>query len=113
VSWKYNAVKTMRHVHPNMWSDDEVTVLHYVVDKPWKRQVSSEGVAGYHGRDGERHQWWWNLFKEWHEDAGASTEGLDVVAVTKKLVDTEEPFTKKPLPQSSGRPDDDDVKPWP
>jgi inositol 3-alpha-galactosyltransferase len=51
VLWKYNAVETMTYVHPYMWSDDEATVLHYIIDKPWDRQVISEGVAGYRVRD--------------------------------------------------------------
>lgn len=112
VSWMFNALKTMRYWHPNMWSDDLVTVLHYIVDKPWERQVSADGAAGHLGRDGVTHRWWWDLYNEWHEDAGASTQGQEVVEVIEKLVNTQEPFTKKvPIAQSPGKPED--VKPWP
>lgn len=112
ISWKYNALKTMRYWHPRMWSDDVVAVLHYIVDKPWERKVCSEGIAGHLGRDGDTHQWWWNLYKEWRKTAGCSRQGDEVVAVMEKLVDTEKPFAERtPSRQEPGRPED--VRPWP
>jgi inositol 3-alpha-galactosyltransferase len=85
--WHYNALKTWRYWHPEMWRDEEVGVLHYIVDKPWHSrvkmikdgrdgingaQVDGSGdkeerkkVAGYLGRDGETHGWWWDVYEEW------------------------------------------------
>ncbi|OQU97399.1 hypothetical protein CLAIMM_03332 [Cladophialophora immunda] len=112
LSWKYNALKTMRYWHPRIWSDDNLVVLHYIVDKPWERQVSLDGVAGHLGRDGETHQWWWNIFREWRTHRQEmQPEGIGLVTVD-ELVDTEAPFTEKtPLPQDVGKPQD--VLPYP
>ena len=63
--WKYNALKTMRQWHTNIWRDEEVKGLHYIVDKPWEKRVASDGIGGHLGRDGETHTWWWNVWHEW------------------------------------------------
>lgn len=65
VSWKYNALKTMENWHPNIWRDEEVRGLHYIVDKPWERRVASDGIGGHLGRDGKTHGWWWDVWEEW------------------------------------------------
>ena len=107
LSWKYNALKTMRYWHPKMWSDDVVVVVHYIVDKPWERQVSPDGVAGHLGRDGETHRWWWELYREWVKTKNGSEAGEKVLQAMTGLVDTQEPFIKRvPLPQEPGRPED-------
>ena len=112
LSWKYNALKTMRYWHPRMWSDDVLVVLHYIVDKPWECQVSSSGVAGHLGRDGVTHQWWWDLHDEWRREVGSSDQTNEAVPVMEKLVNTKDPITEViPLPAEPGRPED--VRPWP
>ena len=104
MSWKYNALKTMRYWHPVMWSDQEVVVVHYIVDKPWERQVSEDGVAGHLGRDGVTHGWWWDLHNEWKEEVSRSGKGKETILHTmQKLVNTREMFTEKvPLRQDVG-----------
>lgn len=67
LSWKYNAIKTMRQWHTNIWRDDEVKALHYIVDKPWARRTASDGIAGHMGRDGVTHSWWWSLYQRWRD----------------------------------------------
>lgn len=94
IGWQYNALKTMRYWHPKIWMDDEVRNLHYIVDKPWSKRVGSDGVAGYLGRDGATHTWWWNEFEKWErlrEKAG-ETLVLEVVRqeVAKPLVEGQE-----------------------
>lgn len=81
VGWHYNALKTMRYWHENMWSDDEVKNLHYIVDKPWSQRVGRDGVAGYLGRDGATHQWWWDEYERWASERTSEGEKeiLDVV----------------------------------
>jgi inositol 3-alpha-galactosyltransferase len=108
MSWKYNALKTMRYWHPAMWSDQEVVVVHYIVDKPWERQVSEQGVAGHLGRDGVTHGLWWTLYDEWKEEVARLAEGEETVLSTmQKLINTKNCFTEKvPLPQEVGRPED-------
>ncbi|WWD16840.1 hypothetical protein CI109_101272 [Kwoniella shandongensis] len=85
VGWQYNAIKTMRYWHPDMWRDDEVVVLHYIVDKPWSKRVGEDGVAGYLGKDGETHKWWWKAYEEWEEDRKREGD-VEVVEVVAKYV---------------------------
>jgi len=99
LSWKYNALKTRRYWHPQVWSDEKVILLHYIVDKPWERRIQDDELAGHLGRDGETHRWWWSLYDEWQKIAGN-----DQVA---ELVNTKPPVTRKvPLPESPGTPAD-------
>jgi len=77
MSWKYNALKTMRYWHQNLWVDEEVRNLHYIVDKPWSRRIGSDGVAGHLGKDGVTHQWWWDVFKQWEGER--EKEGMSEV----------------------------------
>lgn len=55
----------MKQWHKNIWRDEEVRGLHYIVDKPWEKRVASDGIGGHLGRDGETHTWWWNVWHEW------------------------------------------------
>lgn len=68
VGWQYNALKTWRYWHPEFWQDGEVRNLHYIVDKPWARRVGRDGKAGYLGKDGVTHGWWWREFAGWVEE---------------------------------------------
>ena len=65
VPWKYNALKTLRYFHPSLWSDEDLVILHYIVDKPWDKRIASDGVAGHRGRDGETHRRWWRMYEDW------------------------------------------------
>ena len=81
IGWQYNASKTNRYWHPASWRDDEVRGMHYIVDKPWDKRIGPDGVAGYLGRDGVTHSWWWRDYGEWEremEEKG-ETEALEVV----------------------------------
>lgn len=89
LGWQYNALKTMRYIHPNMWRDDEVVCLHYIVDKPWAARVSKDGVAGFKGKDGETHTWWWDAYEDWTKRRQA--EGATaVVEIMKQHVANED-----------------------
>ena len=77
IGWQYNAFKTHRYWHSNAWRDDEVRALHYIVDKPWESRLNEDGTAGYLGRDGVTHSWWWTEYGEWEkwaEEKGTSKE---------------------------------------
>ncbi|KAI5809075.1 nucleotide-diphospho-sugar transferase, partial [Peziza echinospora] len=60
IGWQYNAIKTLRYEHSQVWRDDEVRNCHYIVDKPWKvgrtRKVDE-------GKDALTHGWWWEDWK--------------------------------------------------
>ncbi|KAI9784021.1 MAG: hypothetical protein M1816_001103 [Peltula sp. TS41687] len=68
LGWQWNAIKTSYYWHRNVWRDEEVRALHYIVDKPWSKRIGPDGVAGYLGRDGDTHRWWWDVYSQW-EDA--------------------------------------------
>jgi lipopolysaccharide biosynthesis glycosyltransferase len=71
--WRFNALKTWRYWHPNIWRDESVICLHYIVDKPWASRAAEDGTAGYKGNDGETHAWWWDEYERWfkqRDDAG-------------------------------------------
>ncbi|KAK9771771.1 hypothetical protein SCAR479_11559 [Seiridium cardinale] len=87
LGWQYNALKTMRYWHENIWRDEEVVSLHYIVDKPWAKRNSRDGVAGYKGRDGVTHQWWWDAYEQWESDRQSGSDGIsEVVALVRKGV---------------------------
>jgi len=81
LSWKTNALKTWRYWHTNIWRDDQVAVLHYIVDKPWAARVKPDGAAGYLGKDGETHKWWWDEYGNWEKERKDQGEKdlLDIV----------------------------------
>jgi lipopolysaccharide biosynthesis glycosyltransferase len=102
--WSCNALKTWRYWHTNMWQDDKVAVLHYIVDKPWAKRVGEQDgkkVAGYKGDDGETHSWWWDEYFNWKKERlGAGKEGEEEVKVMGRFVDGE----------MEGQEHDDDMK---
>lgn len=58
LSWRYNALKTLRVIHPQLWDDNEVHCLHYILnDKPWKRP------RGTGGEYEEVNGWWWDRYE--------------------------------------------------
>lgn len=71
IGWQVNALKTMRYWHPNIWRDEAAVNIHYIVDKPWagprprKDENGEWSKAGYLGRDGETHSWWWDMYDAW------------------------------------------------
>ncbi|KAI0175852.1 nucleotide-diphospho-sugar transferase [Hypoxylon sp. FL1284] len=87
LGWRFNALKTMRYWHPDLWRDDELVCLHYVVDKPWTKRVGDDGVAGYRGRDGITHSWWWEAYESWERDRVENTRyGHEILALVRRGV---------------------------
>ncbi|KAJ3174604.1 hypothetical protein HDU87_007087 [Geranomyces variabilis] len=58
--WYYNALKKLRIVHPNMWRDEDVRNVHFILDKPW---TVSPAQTKQHV-DAVTHGWWWAAFDE-------------------------------------------------
>jgi len=51
----YNALKTLRWCHKEIWRDDEVKNVHYILGtKPWDKRESED----------ETHAWWWKVDDE-------------------------------------------------
>jgi len=58
--WVYNALKTLRAIHKNLWCDDEVRCLHYILpNKPWKARVREGDIVDDLT---ELDRWWWERF---------------------------------------------------
>ena len=57
----YNALKTLRVIHTNLWRDEEVRCLHYILsDKPWHTKIGKDKHEEYD----ELHSWWWERFDQ-------------------------------------------------
>jgi len=53
-------LKTLRAIHKNLWRDDEVRCLHYILpDKPWKARVRKDDDID---ELKEMDVWWWERF---------------------------------------------------
>ncbi|QDS71582.1 hypothetical protein FKW77_006073 [Venturia effusa] len=100
--WQFNAIKTMRNWHTNIWRDDEVVCLHYIVDKPWVKRVAEDGIAGYKGLDGETHRWWWDNFDEW--------EAMRKSAGDEEVLELVRGFVAGPLGEKNGWEGDKDME---
>ncbi|KAG6832451.1 hypothetical protein H0H92_001497 [Tricholoma furcatifolium] len=60
INWYYNALRTLRYIHTNLWSDTEVRCLHYILpDKPWQSRVTPRESEA---QLGEMNRWWWKQF---------------------------------------------------
>ena len=51
ISYRYNALKTLRYCHKEMWRDEDVKNVHLILKKPWYNQLP-EGDP-----DHETHKW--------------------------------------------------------
>lgn len=55
LSYRYNALKTMRWCHKDIWRDADVKNIHYILSpKPWEVRESED----------ETHKWWWKVNDE-------------------------------------------------
>jgi lipopolysaccharide biosynthesis glycosyltransferase len=52
----YNGLKKLRTVHPDLWRDDKVKNVHYIINKPWTAVLEKDDV------DAVTHQWWWDAY---------------------------------------------------
>ncbi|GAA5963268.1 hypothetical protein JCM3765_005782 [Sporobolomyces pararoseus] len=76
ISYRYNALKTLRYCHKEMWRDEDVKNVHLILKKPWYNQLP-EGDPDY-----ETHKWWWDAFEEVKENWGEDKTGWDLIEST-------------------------------
>lgn len=63
LSYKYNALKTLRDIHQPIWRDEEVKNVHYILTpKPWDLRDP----------ENELFEWWWKINDERHEHEKAN-----------------------------------------
>lgn len=65
IRWQYNAIKPLAYWHPDLWNEDQIFAIHYVIDKPWNARIASDGLAGQKGRDGPTHKKWWAIWEDY------------------------------------------------
>ncbi|KAI9884092.1 MAG: hypothetical protein M1823_004122 [Watsoniomyces obsoletus] len=96
--WVWNALKTHVYWHRNVWvRNEDVRILHYIVDKPWSERIKEDGKAGYLRRDGTTHGWWWMVYEEWKKEVldKKGDEG-------RRAVEGLEKFVAEPLKEDGG-----------
>lgn len=69
-----NALKTLRSCHSDLWKDEDVKILHYILNKPWKsRTYGNDTVESLD-------KLWWDAYfeveKEWVESPDESKRKL-------------------------------------
>lgn len=66
--YTYNALKPMRACHAGLWKDDDIRVLHYILNKPWKsRTYGSDRVESLH-------KLWWDEWSEVEKEWSGSSD---------------------------------------
>ncbi|GAA5937422.1 glycosyltransferase family 8 protein [Sporobolomyces koalae] len=73
LSYRYNALKTLRYCHAEMWRDEDVKNVHYIMKKPWAGQLP-EGHPDY-----DTHLWWWDAFNDMHANWGSDATGWELI----------------------------------
>ncbi|KAG8760380.1 hypothetical protein FRC14_003237 [Serendipita sp. 396] len=63
VPYYFNALKPLRKTHASFWRDEDIRVVHYILDdKPWKdRPTDDESYE-------EVKRWWWKSYETFVED---------------------------------------------
>lgn len=54
----YNGLKTLRGCHSDLWKDNDVKILHYILQKPWKSRTIEQDVVGI------QHKLWWDEYSQ-------------------------------------------------
>ncbi|KAB8219222.1 nucleotide-diphospho-sugar transferase [Aspergillus novoparasiticus] len=72
--YTYNALKTLRLCHSDLWRDEDVKILHYILNKPWQSRTYADDLVD------STHKVWWDAFaeveKEWRESLDANKRRL-------------------------------------
>ncbi|KAH9857925.1 glycosyltransferase family 8 protein [Lenzites betulinus] len=74
--WHYNALKTLRIIHAELWRDEEVRCVHYILsDKPWRARPEAADPQYV-----VLNRWWWEVYEQLREEMGVSDpEGWKLV----------------------------------
>nr|AOR51850.1 glycosyl transferase family 8 protein [Phaffia rhodozyma] len=80
VPYVYNALKTLRVIHPDIWSDSDVRNIHYILDKPWQHPQGSPSKASADRSTAFLHGLWWLAYEDMLSQMKLDPEsGWDVV----------------------------------
>jgi inositol 3-alpha-galactosyltransferase len=81
IGWQFNAFKTLRYIHPNIWRDEEVVCLHYVHEKPWNKSQVHDETSDEEDMESITHSWWWRTYVNWMKERNSEREGKLIAAV--------------------------------
>jgi len=85
LAWVYNALKPTRDCHPEMWRDEEVRNVHYILNKPW---TSGYPLPGSQVKFAHLHNWWWEVYRRVQPTrAGMQSEDLWEELIVKNIKD--------------------------
>ncbi|QRW14305.1 glycosyltransferase family 8 protein [Ceratobasidium sp. AG-Ba] len=71
LGYEYNAVKPMRECHKDLWRDEGVRNVHYVLkDKPWS---IPEGSGTLEAQFRVVHGWWWDEWRRLGSEFGGKS----------------------------------------
>ncbi|KAK4056588.1 hypothetical protein OIO90_002436 [Microbotryomycetes sp. JL221] len=59
LSYRYNALKTLKQAHDDMWRDEDVKNIHYIMDKPWFKRPRDDQSAHQ-----DLNLLWWQAYEE-------------------------------------------------
>ena len=68
----YNGLKTLRECHADLWKDEDVKIVHYILQKPWKSRTVESDLAG------ATHRWWWAAYEDMEKRWLASSDARKV-----------------------------------
>lgn len=74
----YNGLKTLRGCHADLWRDDKVKIVHYILQKPWKSRTIDSDIIG------STHAWWWQAFDDL--EARWMKKSADKIALWEEVV---------------------------
>jgi hypothetical protein len=77
----YNGLKTLRGCHSDLWKDENVKILHYILQKPWTSRVIEE-----HDIVTSTHKHWWDAYEQL-ENTWIQSGNQTKVALWKEVVE--------------------------
>ncbi|KAJ6519947.1 nucleotide-diphospho-sugar transferase [Mycena sanguinolenta] len=76
--WYYNALKTLRNIHPQLWDDDVARCVHYILpEKPWHVRLEDSEFKVVDS-------WWWAQYQKMGEKLQA--EDVDAWKIVSAVV---------------------------
>ncbi|KIM24985.1 glycosyltransferase family 8 protein [Serendipita vermifera MAFF 305830] len=75
VPYYYNALKTLKYVHPEFWRDEDIRAIHYILrDKPWTVRPPASETETYE----PTMRWWWASYNELLEKLETDGRKVDI-----------------------------------
>ena len=71
----YNALKTLRVIHPGLWKDDDVKNVHFILTgKPWSHTPKEGELPEPESSYAVLDRWWWKEYEGLRRESSESEE---------------------------------------